>query len=112
LSANGSVLGDRIETLAIGQVFGDLAEKIPVCAIKSKIGECYGASGVFQVAAAVLSMDHDLVPGIANFQEGDADSPLGGVSGQNRLCECNAVLINSFDGRHNNSSLVVKRYSP
>ena len=111
LSANGSVQGDRLEALAIGEIFGNLAEKIPATAIKSKIGECFGASGVFQTASAVLSMEHHLVLGTTNFEESDPNCPLGGLSAQNRSCQSNAALINSFEVGHSNSSLVVKSSS-
>lgn len=111
LSANGSLRGDRLEALAIGEVFDDVAEHIPVTAIKSKIGECFGASGVFQTASAVLSMEHHRVHGISNFDEGDPDCPLGGMSAQNRSCECDIILINSFDVGHTNSSLIVEKYA-
>lgn len=106
--ANGSLIDDKTEARAISQVFNSFTQTIPVTAIKSMIGECCGASGAFQVAGSVFSMQKNLVPATINFQAGDTDFPLGGVSKEKQPHECETVMVNSFNGKHNNSTLILK----
>lgn len=109
-SANGSLLGDRIEAKAIKAVFEEDAKEIPISAIKSMIGESFGAAGALQIAGAVLSLQSDMVPPTVNFQEGDSDTALPGISAEQRHMKCHTVMVNCFDHTRNCSTLILKKF--
>lgn len=53
---------DRAEALAIADALGAHGRKVPVTAPKTGIGRAYGGAPVLDTAAAVLAMEHGLVP--------------------------------------------------
>jgi act minimal PKS chain-length factor (CLF/KS beta) len=59
-AAGGYAQEDREEAAAIRQVFGK--SDVPVVAIKSLIGETFGAGGPLNLAAAVLAAQGGLIP--------------------------------------------------
>lgn len=110
-SANGSVERDRQERLSLERLFGDCASRLPVTAIKSMIGECGGAAGALQLIAASLSTRYNTVPPTAGFREGEADARLRNIMPTQQAADCHTILVNSFSGEQNNSSVIVKRFS-
>ena len=65
----GTILGDRIESEALSQVFAERPEqrRVMVRSVKSNIGHCEAAAGVAGVMKTVLSMKHGQVPGQARL---------------------------------------------
>jgi len=106
-NGNSSKLQDLIEAKAIKELFGERSEEIPVCAIKSILGECYGASGAMQTAASVLSIDNDLIPPTINVEK----APECNLNIINEKLEkdISSVLINSFDYSGNDSCLTIMK---
>jgi 3-oxoacyl-[acyl-carrier-protein] synthase II len=106
-NGNSSELQDLVEAKAIKELFGERSEEIPVCAIKSILGECYGASGAMQTATSVLSIDNDLIPPTINVEK----APECNLNIINEKLEkdVSSVLINSFDYSGNNSCLTVMK---
>ncbi|MFQ5714771.1 MAG: beta-ketoacyl-[acyl-carrier-protein] synthase family protein [Candidatus Scalinduaceae bacterium] len=106
-NGNSSKLQDLIEAKAIKELFGERGEEIPVCAIKSILGECYGASGAMQTAASVLSIDSDLIPPTINVE----NAPECNLNIINEKLEkdVSSVLINSFDYSGNDSCLTIMK---
>ena len=82
---------------------------IPVYAVKSVVGECYGASGAMQTAAAVLSIHNSLVPPTINYEEKDPECDVN-ITKEKQVRDINTALVNSFDLSGNNSCLVLKKY--
>jgi len=111
INANGNsgMLPDMIESKAINNLFGKKSESIPVHAIKSILGESYGASGAAQTASALLSINNDLIPPTINCEEKDPECNLNIVK-EKLEKNINTVLINSFDLSGNNSCLVIKKH--
>jgi 3-oxoacyl-[acyl-carrier-protein] synthase II len=111
INANGNsgMLPDMIESRAIKDLFGKKSESIPVHAIKSTLGESYGASGAAQTASALLSINNDLIPPTINCEEKDPECNLNIVK-EKLEKDINTVLINSFDLSGNNSCLVIKKH--
>jgi 3-oxoacyl-[acyl-carrier-protein] synthase II len=73
---------DAEETSALKQVFGPAAAAIPAPAITSMIGNTFAASGVLQVAAALLSLRAQAVPPTINLTDPDPMCDLDYVAGQ------------------------------
>ncbi len=106
-NGNSSKLQDLIEAKAIKELFGERSEEIPVCAIKSILGECYGASGAMQTAASVLSIDNDLIPPTINVEK--APGCNLNIINEKLEKDISSVLINSFDYSGNDSCLTIMK---
>lgn len=101
-------LGDIAETLAIKQVFGERAYKIPVTANKSMIGHLLGAAGGVEFIATVLTVAHGAIPPTINLDNPDPECDLDYVPWEARRTKVRAALCNSFGFGGHNSSLLIK----
>jgi 3-oxoacyl-[acyl-carrier-protein] synthase II len=95
--ANGSEDGDAIEANAIGRVFGTRSACLPVGAVKSMTGEAYGASGGFQIAAAVLALNRGVLARTINLDDPDPECRVAPVEDTRPLAEVRNVLVSSLD---------------
>lgn len=86
-SANGSIRGDAVEQSAVERLFGQRIP--PVCAVKGIFGE-YAAGGTLQLAAALLSLDGQVLHGSAGFEQGTLP-----VVRERRGAGLRHVLVNS-----------------
>ena len=64
-------LGDVAELKAISAVFGDHAKKININSTKSMTGHLLGAAGAVESIAAILAMEHGMVPPTINHSTVD-----------------------------------------
>jgi len=102
----GTPLNDKVESLAIKNVFGERAYSIPVSSIKSMVGHCLGSAGAIEAVASILSIIHGFVPPTVNHQEEDEDCDLDYVPGKCRERMVKTVLSNSFAFGGNCTSLL------
>ncbi|MCG6943709.1 MAG: beta-ketoacyl-[acyl-carrier-protein] synthase family protein [Deltaproteobacteria bacterium] len=108
----GTVINDRVETIAIKRFFGKKSESIPVSSIKSALGHCLGAAGAVEAVATILSLYHGLLPPTVNYQEPDPDCDLDYVPNEARVADIQVALSNSFAFGGNNTTLVFGRTDP
>ncbi len=83
LNANGSssVAYDRIEALALREVFGDHLPDVPVHSIKSMLGQHGAGSSALQAVATCLSIRRRGIPPTINCEEPDPEcGPLSVVT--------------------------------
>jgi 3-oxoacyl-[acyl-carrier-protein] synthase II len=99
---------DRIETLAIKEVFGNEAKRIPVVSTKSQTGHLLGAAGAVEAAACVLSIRHGRVPSTINLGSPDPDCDLDYVPEGARDHRVRVALSNSFGFGGQNACLVFR----
>lgn len=109
-NANSTIAADKIETMAIKEVFGKHAHNIPISAVKSMTGECYSASGAFATAASLGALAHDFIPPTVNYKEKDPDCDLDYVPNHSRQAKLNKILVNSFGPNGSCSCMVIGRY--
>lgn len=109
-AANSVPQQDALETMAIKEVFNIYAEKTPVSAIKSMVGESVSAGGITQLAACLGSLEEGFIPPTINYQEKDSECDLDYVVNQARSQEVNNVLVNNFGPGGNNATVVVKKH--
>ena len=100
---------DRIETLAIKNVFGDHAKKLAVSSTKSMIGHLLGAAGGVELAASALAIKHGIIPPTRNYEHPDPDCDLDYVPNQARQAELKAVLSNSLGFGGHNATLIIRK---
>lgn len=98
-SANGGGF-DELEARALAEVFGSRAERLPVTAIKSSLGETLGSSGGLQAVAALETIRTGDLPGVRGLERLESDFPLPQVGADARRIDSRTVLLNSvgFDG--------------
>jgi 3-oxoacyl-[acyl-carrier-protein] synthase II len=105
----GTLLNDKVESLAIKKVFGKIAYDIPVSSIKSMVGHCLGSAGAIEAVASLLSIVYNFIPSTVNHQEGDEDCHLDYGPKAVREREVRVVLSNSFAFGGNCTSLVFRK---
>jgi len=100
---------DRIETLAIKELFGKSAYKIPVSSTKSMIGHLLGAAGGVEMVATLLTMEHGVIPPTINYEYEDPECDLDYVPNEAVQRAVNTAMSNSFGFGGTNACLVVKK---
>jgi len=106
--APSDVVRDRAETIAIKEVFGDYAYKIPISSIKSMIGNPLSSAGPMQLIASLMAMKDEIIPPTINYEFPDPECDLDYVANKARKNKINTVLINSHGFGGNNSSVIIK----
>jgi len=101
---------DKVETLAIKNVFGEYSYKIPISSTKSMIGHTIGAAGAIEAVACCLALENQIIPPTINYQYKDPDCDLDYVPNQPRKAKIKTVLSNSFGFGSNNSCLIFRRF--
>jgi 3-oxoacyl-[acyl-carrier-protein] synthase II len=98
-------LNDAAEAAAIAEVFGP--DAVPVVSTKGVTGHALGAAGALEAAAALLSIQHRLIPPTANTKVLDDDMRIDVVMGEPREWEPGPVMSNNFGfGGHNGSVII------
>ena len=108
--ASSTPLNDSAETLAIKQVFGDYAYKLPISGTKGFHGHALGATGSWEAAISLLSLRDGWLPPTLNLQEPDPACDLDYVpESEGRTRTVDHVLSNSFGFGGINACLVFGR---
>jgi 3-oxoacyl-[acyl-carrier-protein] synthase II len=101
---------DKIETLAIKNVFKDKAKELCISSNKSMIGHLLGASGGVEFVSTVLSIKNGIVPPTINYEVPDPECDLDYVPNKSREMNVNVALSNSFGFGGHNACLCIKKY--
>ena len=109
--ASGTPLNDKTETMAIKQVFGEHAYKIPVSGTKAMHGHALGASGAFQLAITALALHNEYLPPTINLHNPDPECDLNYLPHEGLHARVNLVLANAFGFGGLNACLVLARAS-
>jgi len=100
---------DKLETMAIKQVFGDYAYKVPISSIKSMIGHTLGASGAIAALVCLLAMRDSKLPPTINLEKPDPECDLDYIPNVMREAAVDYSLLNSFGFGGHNVTLILKR---
>ena len=76
----GTAANDASEWRAIQQVFGDVANQLPVSSSKSFLGHAQGAAGVLEAVVTLMAMTHKVVPPTINFTQPRRNAPTDPVA--------------------------------
>jgi 3-oxoacyl-[acyl-carrier-protein] synthase II len=103
-------VNDRVETLAIKQVFGEYAKQVPVSSSKSMLGHLIAAAGAVELIICVMALQRGVLPPTINYEVPDPDCDLDYIPNQAREKRVEHILSNSFGFGGQNVSLIISRY--
>jgi 3-oxoacyl-[acyl-carrier-protein] synthase II len=103
----GTPLNDRVETLAVKEVFGARASRVPMSSIKSMLGHTMGAASAIEAIACVLALRDGMLPPTINYETPDPECDLDCVPNTPKRSDIEVALNNAFAFGGNNSCLVL-----
>lgn len=106
----GTPTNDRLESLAVRTLFGDIAPKVPISSIKSMLGHTMGAASAIEAVACALAVSTGWIPPTINHEEADPDCGLDVVPNKARKTNPKIALNNAYAFGGNNASLCVSRF--
>jgi 3-oxoacyl-[acyl-carrier-protein] synthase II len=106
----GTVLNDKIETLAIKKAFAAHAYETPISSTKSMMAHATTACAAIELAVCLMVLRHNVIPPTINYQTPDPECDLDYVPNVPRQQRCRHVLSNSIGFGGQNAALVVSRF--
>lgn len=103
-------VGDKSETIAIKNTFGDHAYKLAVSSTKSMTGHLLGAAGGVEAIITVLTIRNGIIPPTINLVNQDPECDLDYVPNKPRKAEVNTAISNSFGFGGHNATIILKKY--
>ena len=109
--ATSTPLGDRAETKAIKQAFGEHAARLAVSSTKSMTGHLLGAAGVVEAIFSVLALRDQVAPPTINLADPDPEYDLDYVPHVARQMALDVTMSNSFGFGGTNGTMVFRRFA-
>jgi 3-oxoacyl-[acyl-carrier-protein] synthase II len=103
--------GDRVEVMAIKQVFGEHAYRMVCGSTKSMTGHLLGAAGGLETAISALAIHHDHVPPTINQTTPDPECDLDCQPNESKRMTVNVALNNSFGFGGTNVAILLRKPS-
>lgn len=113
VSAHGTSTeeNDRVETLAIREVFAPRIQQVPVSSVKSMLGHLIAGAGAVELITCVLAIRDQIIPPTANYHEPDPNCDLDYVPNEPRRTQVQTCLSNSFGFGGQNDTLIVRAFA-
>ncbi len=110
--ATSTPLGDKLESVAIGNVFGGHAtsHRLLISSTKSMTGHLLGGAGGLEAGISILALQNQKVPGTMNLENVDPECKLNYVPNEARDAKVEVVASNSFGFGGTNGCLIFKKY--
>ncbi len=102
-------LNDKVETMAIKQLFKEHAYRLKISSNKSMIGHLLGAAGAVEAVATVKTIEEGVIPPTINLENPDPECDLDYVPNEAVRSEVRVALSNSFGFGGTNACLVFRK---
>jgi len=103
-------LGDKAETGAIKQVFGEHARRVAISSTKSSLGHSLGASGGIEMVIATKSVVEGMIPPTINLENPDPACDLDYTALRPMQRKVRVALSNSFGFGGHNACILVSEF--
>ena len=103
-------LGDKAETVAMKNVYGNAASSLSVSSTKSQLGHSLGASGGIELVLCAKAINDKVIPPTINLDEPGEGCDLDYTPNQPKERDLNLVMSNSFGFGGHNASVVIAKY--
>ncbi|HEV3117371.1 MAG TPA: beta-ketoacyl-[acyl-carrier-protein] synthase family protein [Gemmataceae bacterium] len=103
-------LNDLVETIAIKNVFGEYAYRVPISSSKSMLGHLVAAAGAVELIICMEAIRKGILPPTINYETPDPRCDLDYIPNMAREKTVDHVLSNSFGFGGQNVSLIVSRF--
>ncbi|MBB6735534.1 beta-ketoacyl-ACP synthase II [Cohnella zeiphila] len=103
-------VGDKSETTAIKETFGDHAYKLAVSSTKSMTGHMLGAAGGVEAVILGLALQNGILPPTINLDRQDPECDLDYVPNEPRRADISVALSNSFGFGGHNATIIMRKY--
>ncbi len=100
-------VNDRVETMAIKEVFGAQAYKVPISSSKSMLGHLIAAAGAVELITCIEVIRRGVMPPTINYEIPDPECDLDYMPNVAREKRVRHALSNSFGFGGQNISLMV-----
>lgn len=102
-------LGDKAETVAIKNVFGEAARKVAISSTKGHLGHALGASGAIEMIISILACYKGVVPPTINLDTPDPTCDLDYTPNVARTTNVKVAMNNSFGFGGHNATMICGR---
>jgi 3-oxoacyl-[acyl-carrier-protein] synthase II len=109
--ATSTPLGDRAETVAMKNAFGEHAKRLAVSSTKSMTGHLLGAAGVVEAIFSILAIRDHVAPPTTNYHTPDPQCDLDYVPNRARPMKIEVALSNSFGFGGTNGTVIFRRFT-
>lgn len=99
---------DKFETLAIKNVFGEHARRLPISSTKSMTGHLLGAAGGIESVVCVKSIQTQSLAPTINLEEPDPECDLDYIPNVARAAKVRTVLSNNLGFGGQNAAVVFR----
>lgn len=111
MHATSTLLGDRVECIAIGKLFGEHARNMFFSSTKSMTGHLLGACGAIESIAVVLSLQNGILPPTINYIEKDPEIPDWNFCANHAVhANIRYAINNAFGFGGHNVSVLFKKF--
>lgn len=112
INAHGTstYFNDKLETVAIKNLFKEHAKNINISSTKSMTGHLLGAAGGIEAIATVLAISEGIIPPTINYKYPDEECDLNYTPNKSVKRNINYALSNSLGFGGHNASILFKKY--
>lgn len=112
INAHGTstYFNDKLETLAIKNLFKEHAKNINISSTKSMTGHLLGAAGGIEAIATVLAIKKGIIPPTINCEDPDGECDLNYTPNKAVERSIDFALSNSLGFGGHNASILFKKY--
>jgi 3-oxoacyl-[acyl-carrier-protein] synthase II len=103
-------VGDRVEVIALKQVFGEHEKKLAASSSKSMTGHLLGAAGGLEAGITALVLRDQVLPPTINVENQDPECDVDCVPNQARRAQVRYALSNSFGFGGTNGALLFRKF--